>query len=100
MPACPQCAKTFTWKDASTFWNPWSFPCPYCRTVLESSRNQKIFAVAVVPGGFLLAMMLLWIERFEMWQQRALLGFIVFVTVALCVGAMISWRNTTFTINR
>jgi CXXC-20-CXXC protein len=98
MPACPSCTKTLTWKDASTFWNPWSYPCPHCRTVLEASRIQKVIAVAVVPCGLLLAMSVLWIEKLEMWQQGALLGFIVFVAISLFVGALISWRHTTFTI--
>jgi CXXC-20-CXXC protein len=98
MPACPSCAKTFTWKDASTFWNPWSFPCPYCRKVLEASRIQKIITLTVVPGGLLLAMSVLWIEKLEMWQQGALLGFIAFVAVSLFVGALTSWRHTHFTI--
>jgi len=98
MPACPSCARTLTWKNASTFWNPWSYPCPHCGTVLEASRIQKVIALTVVPGGVLLAMSVLWIEKLEMWQQRALLCFIVFVAVSLVVGALISWRHTTFTI--
>ena len=97
-PACPSCARAFTWKDSSTFWNPWNVPGPYCGAALEASRNQKIIAAAVVPGGVLLATTVLWIEKLGAWQQRALVGLLVFVAVSLFAGALLSWRHTSFTI--
>jgi endogenous inhibitor of DNA gyrase (YacG/DUF329 family) len=98
MPSCPGCGKSLQWKHSFYFWNPWSFPCPYCGKLLEASRGQKVFAIAVVPLGVLLAGIPVLMERQGVWGTTGSLVFFAIVAPVLIAGAIASWPRTRFTL--
>jgi CXXC-20-CXXC protein len=96
-PRCPACGKDIEWKHSLSFWNPWDFACPHCRTRLEASRIQKNIAMAVIPGGVLLAAAFLFLQRQLGFSRVALIVILIMIVASLMVGARVSWRRTSFT---
>jgi CXXC-20-CXXC protein len=97
-PRCPACGKDLEWKHSMSFWNPWDFPCPHCRARLEASRIQKIIAMAVIPGGVLLAAVFLFLQRQLGVSRGVLIATLVVIVASLMVGTRVSWRRTSFTL--
>ena len=91
MPVCPSCGKALGWRDISSFWNPWNYPCPHCKVVLEASPIQKRIALATVPAGIGIACV-------AIYFRKSSLAFLAVVVVFLVVGALMSWPRTTFKV--
>lgn len=98
MPTCPACSRTLGLRHSATFWNPWNFPCPHCKTRLEASRIQKAIAFAVVPLGALLALVPVLLEKEGIWGHRESIVYFAIVIPVVIAAAVASWPRTTFTV--
>ena len=95
-PICPSCRNEIEWKQSFTFWNPWSYPCPHCKTLLEASRVQKYIAIAVVPVGLVLATAAILLGKLEVWGTNHTVVYFLVAVSLLVVGARASWSLTRF----
>ena len=97
-PVCPACSQKLRWRDSFSFWNPWNFPCPRCKTPLEASRIQKMFALATIPLGLLVAGVAIFFLKNGAWHTRESLVFFGVVAQVLVAGAWASWWHTRFKV--
>ena len=97
-PTCPACAKAIEWRHSFTFWNPWNYPCPHCGAALEACKVQKGIAFAVIPGGALMAVGALALQRVGFWSNAIGILYILVVVTLLIVGIRVSWSHTRFAL--
>ncbi len=95
-PSCPECGRRISLLQGLRAWNPWNYRCPYCRTVLETTRPYKLATLAAIPLGLAIAATAVLQEEAGRWQTADSLLFFLQTLGALAVVWGLTWRYVRF----